>query len=436
MSEKEEERLKSSLVRARHAIVDKLHKLHGERVKQGRKYEEKYSPITSSLNQLIATNEAILSKNERQNRTGDDQVNVYDRIAPDEFESFNNVNVNREHAIQKIDYTDVSLPNDPDNYDGEITTKEVVSSGQNMQDIIPIRGNSRLETAIHDEPSTSSISSRRVLSQRSLKQNRDSISPYTTNKNARSTKLKRSHVNRNNQDHLIVKDSVDGYTDIDGEVNESSINHLPARSSQNYVNRNLTRKKKPHHRKKINARNVQRHNEEEEEEEETFVFSPEDYDEMGGYRGNASKRRKILVTADQLNKKKGRKFMKSKREGIVISPDDYDEKGGFRGLAAKRRKIEAQSNYLKNRIRKFRESIILRRSKRVMDKVNATTQGKGLEKEFIPYNANIVYEYYDDPNELCDRLRLLIASKQAGNSNHDQEINSIVEELRENNIIE
>lgn len=64
------------------------------------------------------------------------------------------------------------------------------------------------------------------------------------------------------------------------------------------------------------------------------------------------------------------------------------------------------------------------------------TRGDGLEKEFIPYTENIAYEYYDDPNELCERLQLLISSKLAGNSNHSQEINSIIEELRENDIIE
>lgn len=56
-----------------------------------------------------------------------------------------------------------------------------------------------------------------------------------------------------------------------------------------------------------------------------------------------------------------------------------------------------------------------------------------LDYNFIPYNVKnrVIYEYFDDPNELCERLRLLISSRMAGNSNHMQEINSIVEELRE-----
>lgn len=66
--------------------------------------------------------------------------------------------------------------------------------------------------------------------------------------------------------------------------------------------------------------------------------------------------------------------------------------------------------------------------------------GKGLKSHanhvdfnFIPYSKNdhIIYEYFDDPNELCERLRLLVSSRMAGNTNHMQEINSIVEELRE-----
>lgn len=44
---------------------------------------------------------------------------------------------------------------------------------------------------------------------------------------------------------------------------------------------------------------------------------------------------------------------------------------------------------------------------------------------------NIDYQYWDDPNELVDRLRLLVAEKYAGNTNHDNEIYSIIEELRE-----
>lgn len=45
------------------------------------------------------------------------------------------------------------------------------------------------------------------------------------------------------------------------------------------------------------------------------------------------------------------------------------------------------------------------------------------------------YVYYDSYDELIDRLRLLVADKEAGNTSHDNEILSIVEELEEGKII-
>ncbi|CAK1600111.1 unnamed protein product [Parnassius mnemosyne] len=51
------------------------------------------------------------------------------------------------------------------------------------------------------------------------------------------------------------------------------------------------------------------------------------------------------------------------------------------------------------------------------------------------YKINTGIVYWDDPNELVDRLKVLIASRDAGNTNHDNEILSIIEELKEANII-
>lgn len=51
------------------------------------------------------------------------------------------------------------------------------------------------------------------------------------------------------------------------------------------------------------------------------------------------------------------------------------------------------------------------------------------------YNSNTDLVYWDDPNELIDRLKVLIASKDAGNTNHDNEIISILEELKEASVI-
>lgn len=47
----------------------------------------------------------------------------------------------------------------------------------------------------------------------------------------------------------------------------------------------------------------------------------------------------------------------------------------------------------------------------------------------------IDYVWFNNPNELVDRLRLLLASQMAGNNAHHNEIVSIIEELREAKII-
>lgn len=47
----------------------------------------------------------------------------------------------------------------------------------------------------------------------------------------------------------------------------------------------------------------------------------------------------------------------------------------------------------------------------------------------------IDYVYYDDVNEIVERLRILVASQRGGNNGHNNEILSILEELREANVI-
>ena len=61
--------------------------------------------------------------------------------------------------------------------------------------------------------------------------------------------------------------------------------------------------------------------------------------------------------------------------------------------------------------------------------LNDTKSGSGM-------NVNgFKYEHWDDPNELVDRLRLLVSSQMAGHTGHNNEILSIIEELKEANII-
>lgn len=82
-----------------------------------------------------------------------------------------------------------------------------------------------------------------------------------------------------------------------------------------------------------------------------------------------------------------------------------------------------------NRGKKYKNII-----KPILQAYSNNPSGSGMQME---YNNNpIQYTHWDDPNELIDRLRLLVASSMAGNNAHHNEIVSIIEELREADIIE
>ncbi|KAL4123049.1 hypothetical protein QTP88_015281 [Uroleucon formosanum] len=59
-------------------------------------------------------------------------------------------------------------------------------------------------------------------------------------------------------------------------------------------------------------------------------------------------------------------------------------------------------------------------------------KGSSLYKDVLPQTQLV---YYDDPNELVTRLNLLVSSQSVGNTGVNNEIISILEELRERNII-
>lgn len=71
-------------------------------------------------------------------------------------------------------------------------------------------------------------------------------------------------------------------------------------------------------------------------------------------------------------------------------------------------------------------------------RINQPKNGKGMiPSDLMRYDRNehVRYTYWDDPNELVDRLRLLMASQAAGHTGHTNEIISIIEELRESKIV-
>lgn len=70
--------------------------------------------------------------------------------------------------------------------------------------------------------------------------------------------------------------------------------------------------------------------------------------------------------------------------------------------------------------------------------VNSLSKTGGLLPKYMVakrFNYNSDYKYWDDVNELVDRLRLLTSERTAGNNAHENEILAIIEELREAKII-
>lgn len=63
--------------------------------------------------------------------------------------------------------------------------------------------------------------------------------------------------------------------------------------------------------------------------------------------------------------------------------------------------------------------------------------GKSLQTNYMELltDTKIDYKYWDDINELVDRLKLLFASQAAGHNGHNNEIIAIIEELKEANVI-
>ncbi|KYM95372.1 hypothetical protein ALC62_13986 [Cyphomyrmex costatus] len=126
-------------------------------------------------------------------------------------------------------------------------------------------------------------------------------------------------------------------------------------------------------------------------------------------------------------------FMKFPNESICTDDDIQTYKSILLTTNAYRRGHNAGNQVLGNKGHKYKNIIApLVLGKKV---------GTGIKKKFdLPCAMSLTdnridYVHWDDPNELVDRLRLLEASRQAGHNGHDNEILSIIEELREAGLI-
>ncbi|XP_051174289.1 uncharacterized protein LOC127289996 [Leptopilina boulardi] len=125
-------------------------------------------------------------------------------------------------------------------------------------------------------------------------------------------------------------------------------------------------------------------------------------------------------------------LFKNKPEQSYISEDDMNNYKQILITSNAHRKNYSSSEPI-HMSKSFKYSNII---SRLFSHNETLNTGSSLPKFMITKrNFKPDYIYWDDPNELVDRLRLLTASRTAGNTGHDNEIMSIIEELREAEII-
>lgn len=130
-------------------------------------------------------------------------------------------------------------------------------------------------------------------------------------------------------------------------------------------------------------------------------------------------------------------FKKSPDLSIISTHDLQHYKTMLINTNAHRRDFDSKKPIKSNKGRKYMQIIkpLFMKSGKNCESTESCSHGGGLPVKKI-VSQNVDYVYWDDPNELVNRLKLLWASRNAGNTGLDNEIISIIEELRESGIID
>lgn len=132
-------------------------------------------------------------------------------------------------------------------------------------------------------------------------------------------------------------------------------------------------------------------------------------------------------------------FKKSPDESLVTANDMENYGKILNSTNAYRKHYISDHAIREDKSMKFKSiiaQIIASPLRKPVSKRHSERLGKGLPRsKIVRRNSSLDYVYWDDPNELVDRLRLLHASQSAGNFSHANEIVSIIEELREAEIV-
>lgn len=128
-------------------------------------------------------------------------------------------------------------------------------------------------------------------------------------------------------------------------------------------------------------------------------------------------------------------FMKQPDLDIITEDDKRNYKILLLETNAHRRDFNPNKAIKSNKGKKYLNIIkpLFQLSKQHV-RSDVPTYGQGLPT-MKNVSSDVSYVYWDDPNELVERLKLLIASRDAGNTGLDNEIIAIIEELRESGFV-
>lgn len=368
-------------MKTRKIIADKFRQLHKERVSKEKKYKEKYTPIADAIEKVIENKELTIDMTNGKNDHR--QKYVPSLIAQKQAE-----------ASPLTKKRIIEMTNDQFNENQQYVSSLIA---QKQPEASPLANPINASAVLSDFSSQNEME---FESGNAKRRREEDVFAGNVNKKKRKNRENNIHSTRINDATKTTSKRGKKVRDLD-TIREAERMFI--------LNRRKEKKEQKNDIARIHSSS------------KNIAQSDEIAQNLGN--SNISRNDEIAGEKKLNDSTPLHNDISSKQKRYILSPDDYDLHGHFKGTASKRRKIEMTGKqYEKSKYKKQ-----ARRKKPILF-------GKGLHK-FIPYSENIVYEYYDDPNELVDRLRLLISSKGAGNSNHYQEINSIVDELKERNII-
>lgn len=451
--------LKSNIINTQNIIKSKFKKLYNERLKKDYNLSEKYKPITKPINELIEPqklNSGKSSNNNKNNKNKNERFDQNDDSSDDPYDTVRSGDDNISMDSWSDSHSDNGL-SDEDEFEmsgGESdATYNDAESDNDGQFVRKHYGDERdhIDDAIIEDVELDTLSqykqdpinNKRPLEDRDTDDSDGAYSKRVSLPTPNNKLIKKKH---NLEQLREIRSRIK--KPAEESVQFTEISATPKRRRDDDVDVNVLKKSRISHSKQSQnkkksamkiarqlreiAQTIANEKKKAEDAKQIFVISDDD-DSVGNAEANP------IVPADISD-------IETDYEddtGVAVSLANPNKFVGKRKRKNDVDKMKKKMKFLpprhRRRILRFGHFDAHRRTPRRQSAIQATKNlrtGGSIASNFVPYKNKTDYVYFDDPNELCDRLKLLISSKSAGNTNHNSEINSIIEELYELDIIE